>query len=413
MTIKFADKTILVAVETTYGTDAAPTGSANAIQIMDVSIVPMAGGTVTFDYVRPDLGARPKIPVNTHVTLSFAVAVAGRGTAGQVPGYGVLFRGCGMSQTTHAAAAIQASPATSVGTPTGTFTYVAGDAYAGAVPRTVTLTCTTGGGSGVAEFTVGAPAAGPYAAYSQTGVVMTDEASFVLPNSATITPTVGTAFQAGDAYTIDLLPAHVAYQPIGANEESLTIYFNMGGNRHRLTGVRGTFSLDLNIGAMPLWKFDFVGLHVDPDAASQPSVDLTPFRKPVIPGADNTRNFSLHGYAGAMSSLSLAMGVQAKQADWCGGLKEVEIGARDGSGRAVIKSPLISEHDFFGAARDATLGAMRIVHGTTAGNIVTIDCPAVQVSEPTYGQKEGTATLELPLTLVPVDGNDEIVIRVM
>jgi len=76
MPLKFRDKTLLAKIEAAYGQDAAPTGNANAIQVMDVTITPQDGETVTHDFVRPDLGARPQIPVNTHVTMEFSVSVA-------------------------------------------------------------------------------------------------------------------------------------------------------------------------------------------------------------------------------------------------------------------------------------------------------------------------------------------------
>ena len=81
-TFKLARKTVLLAKkESVYGTDAAPTGLADAIQITDPAVTPLAGGKVTHNYLRPELGASPSIPVNKHVLCSFAVAMAGAGAA--------------------------------------------------------------------------------------------------------------------------------------------------------------------------------------------------------------------------------------------------------------------------------------------------------------------------------------------
>jgi len=413
MPLKFRDKTLLAKVETAYGQDAAPTGAANAIQVMDVTITPQDGETVTHDYVRPDLGARPQIPVNTHVSMEFSVSVAGSGAAGTAPAYGPLLRGCGMAEVISASASTQASPATNVGTPTGTFTYVAAGAFAGVVPRTVQLTCTTGGGSGVAAFTVSAPAAGPHAAINQTGVVMTDATPFALANGATITPTVGTNFQVGDTYTIALAPAHVSYQPVGEDEESLTLYFNMAGNRHKVLGARGSVAPEFQAGQLPRFRFKVTGLYVGPDASAQPTVTLTPFKEPVPVNNANTPDFTIHGYSAVLRSLTLDLGVQARHRDYPNSAAVV-IADRVGSGSVVIEAPAISDKDFFAAALPpVTLAPLALVHGISAGNIVAVVAPKVQVIKPRYGDDQGIATLEMDLVPTPDAGNDELVITVM
>lgn len=412
MPLKFRDKTLLAKIETTYGTDAAPTGAANAIQVMDLAIVPQDGETVTHDYVRPDLGARPQIPVNTHVSLEFSVSAAGSGTAGTAPGYGALLRGSGMAEVISAAASTQASPALSVGTPTGTFTYTAGSAFTGSVPRTVTLTCTTGGGSGVAAFTVSAPQAGAHAATSQAGVVMTDAAPLTLANGATIVPTVGTSFVSGDTYTLLLQPAHVTYQPVGSGEESLTLYFNLGGNRHKVLGARGSVAGEFQAGQLPRFRFKFLGLYVGPDASAQPTVVLTPFKQPLPVNNANTPDFSLHGYAGVVKALTLDLGVQTKHRDFINSASVV-IADRQGSGSVSMEAPAIGTKDFFSTALNATLGPLSLVHGITAGNIVALTAPKVQVIKPRYGDDQGIAVLEMDLVPTPDDGNDEFVITLM
>lgn len=412
MTLKFRDKTLLAKIEASYGQDAAPTGGANAIQVMDVTITPQDGETVTHDYVRPDLGARPQIPVNTHVSMEFSVSVAGSGTAGTAPAYGPLLRGCGMAEVISAAASIQASPATDVGTPAGGFTYVAAGAFTGLVPRTVQLACTTGGGTGVAAFTVSAPAAGPHAAVNQAGVVMTDGAALALANGATITPTVTDNFQVGDTFTIKVMPAHVAYQPAGSDEESLTLYFNMAGNRHKVLGARGSVATEFQQGQLPRYRFKFVGLYVGPDSSAQPSVTLAPFKQPLPVNNANTPDFSVHGYSAVLKSLTLDLGVQARHRDYVNSAAVV-IADRAGSGSVAIEAPAISTKDFFAAALAATLGPLGIVHGITAGNIVAVDAPKVQVIKPRYGDDQGIATLEMDLVPTPDAGNDELVITVM
>lgn len=112
MGIKFKSKTLLAKIETVYGTDAAPTGAANAILAMNVEISPMEGQDVTRDLERPTLGADPMIPVGVHSVLSFDVELVGSGTLGTAPAWGPLMRMCGIAQTVTAGVKVEYAPIT-------------------------------------------------------------------------------------------------------------------------------------------------------------------------------------------------------------------------------------------------------------------------------------------------------------
>ena len=53
-------------------------------------------------------------------------------------------------------------------------------------------------------------------------------------------------------------------------------------------------------------------------------------------------------------------------------------------------------------------GPLSVVHGTTAGNIVELAAPAVEIGKPTQGQTDGIVNYSLPLSLCPVSGLDEL-----
>ena len=59
-----------------------------------------------------------------------------------------------------------------------------------------------------------------------------------------------------------------------------------------------------------------------------------------------------------------------------------------------------------------TLGALQIVHGTVAGNIVQVDAPKVQLLEPSYGESQQLVTIAAGLRLTPDTGDDDIKITV-
>lgn len=90
---------LLAKIETTYGTDATPSGAANAIQVLDVRFTPLEGQEESRDIVTPYMGHPGVILTGIHQMIEFGVEIAGAGVAGAVPGYGALLRACGLAET--------------------------------------------------------------------------------------------------------------------------------------------------------------------------------------------------------------------------------------------------------------------------------------------------------------------------
>lgn len=413
MALKWRKKALLVKMESQYGVDSGPTGLANAIQALDVEITPLEAEALRRGIMKPHLGQNPAVLVGMHARLSFGIELAGSGTAGTPPPYGPILRACAMAETSFTGnATIMDSPARDSGSPSGDFSYTKGDPFTEHMTRTVTLTCTTGGGSGVAAFTVAAPAAGNLAPYNQTGVVMTDAGSFALPGGATILPTVGTSFQVGDTFEIDLHPPRTEYDPVSEGEESVTSYLNLDGQLHPLVGCRGTLRAVAGANAFPRLNADMIGLFVDPLASALPTVDYSGFRDPAPSNKANTVDFSVHGFAGKLSTLELDLANQVRFRALVND-ESVVLDDRAGTGRLVIDAPTLGDKDFFAAAKANTLGALTWTHGLSSGDCVALDAPAVQIEAPRYVNDQGTVQLEMPLGLVPTDaGDDELKITV-
>ena len=96
--------------ETTYGTDAAPTGAANAILAQNVKLTPMAATEVTRQHARPYQGARPALLVGKHMKITFEVEAKGSGTAGTAPGFAVLLRSCKLAEVIVADTSVTYNP---------------------------------------------------------------------------------------------------------------------------------------------------------------------------------------------------------------------------------------------------------------------------------------------------------------
>lgn len=94
-------QTVITAkIETTSGTDAVPTGAANAIQVTDFSVTPLDANNVETNVLLPYFGGSPALVGTASVKCSFSVLVAGSATAATAPAWGALLLGCGMAETT-------------------------------------------------------------------------------------------------------------------------------------------------------------------------------------------------------------------------------------------------------------------------------------------------------------------------
>ena len=206
--------------------------------------------------------------------------------------------------------------------------------------------------------------------------------------------------------------ATATYTPVSSSFSSVTIYYNVDGVLHKLTGCRGNVEIDLKARQIPVFKFTFTGLYNAPTDTVLPTVSYTAFQTPLAANSDNSSGFSLFSYSGALESLSLNFnnGVQYRSLI---GAEDVLMTDRQLSGQVVFEAPTIAAKDFFSLALGTTLGALDITHGTTAGNKVQISSSRVNVTNPTYQDQNGIQMLQVPMRLIPSSaGNDEVSIVV-
>ena len=97
---RFLRNTVLLAkVETTTGTDASPTGSANAMLVSHISINPLQATNVNRDLVRGFYGSSEQLVGTASIEVSFTVELAGSGTPTTAPKWGALLEACGFAKT--------------------------------------------------------------------------------------------------------------------------------------------------------------------------------------------------------------------------------------------------------------------------------------------------------------------------
>ncbi|MHB1098252.1 MAG: phage tail tube protein [Burkholderiales bacterium] len=204
----------------------------------------------------------------------------------------------------------------------------------------------------------------------------------------------------------------VSYLPDTEGSHSITLHFSVDGVRYAMAGGRGNCSLKLAAKSIPLLSFKFTGMPHPVLDMSLPAPDLSGFVPPLAVTESNTGPVSLHGFSGSFSEISLDLGNSVYRRNLMGS-DSVLITDRSVRGSAILEMPRVSQKDFFAIAGTGFTGPLSLTHGTASGNIVKVDCPAVQVAEPQLSSSDNIEMLQLALDCLPESGDDEIRIRVM
>jgi hypothetical protein len=309
MSKKSRNAVLLAKIQPIAGTDAGPTGAANAIMAMNISAQPVSAEFAKRNNIKPYLGNMGSVAVAVHAEISFEVELAGAGAAGTVPAYGVLLRGSAMGET----------------------------------------------------ITVG---------------------------------------------------VDVQYAPVSNSMEFVTMHYNLDGILCKMTDAKGTVSFELNAKGIPVMKFKFIGLYSTPTDADLPTdVDYSGFKDPVAVNKSNTPTAALHGVAGKVQTVSIDLANQLVYRNLIG-VEKVEVTDRQPTGSFVMELESIATKDWFTTIEKGTLGTLAVVHGKTAGNIVELAAPKVQVLEPSFSDSDGITMLNCKLDIQPNTGNDEVVLIV-
>ena len=303
-------RTILLKTESSYGSDASPTGSANAVLVRDLNIEPIQSDEVERTTIRAYLGNYDVLLANQRVNVTFDVEMAGSGTAGTEPHYSPALKACGLAVTT------------------------------------VSITSNT-------------------------------------------------------------------YAPVSSSFSSCTIYVNIDGVNHAITGARGTFSIACNVNEIPVISFNLVGKYNAPADVSLPTCTYQKQADPLIFKNDNVSNFEIFGSSMALQNWNFDMNNETVYRELIGSTatKEVLITDRKPSGTLSIEAPSLSSKNFFTIATGSATGTNKFLHGTTAGNKVEVSCPQTDITTPSYEDSDGVQLLSLPFTAIPSSGNDELSIK--
>ena len=193
----------------------------------------------------------------------------------------------------------------------------------------------------------------------------------------------------------------VTYAPVATPSDSVTLFVNYDGVRQIVKGCRGTFSINCEVNNIPRISFSLTGLYTAATDDALPTVTTSNQATPLIFRNGSTSNFSIFGFAAALQSWNLDFNNEVIYRELVGGTKEVLITDRRPSGTAVVEAVALSSHNFFTDATSTSTGTNTWLHGTTAGNKVTVSCPQTDLGQPTYEESDGITMLSLPFTATP------------
>jgi len=198
------------------------------------------------------------------------------------------------------------------------------------------------------------------------------------------------------------------YSPVTSSIESLYMKFWMGATLHAIKGARGTAKITADAQGIPIVRWTYTGLWVAPSEAAAASPTLTGFRKPAIVNKANTPTFTVNAVALVMRNFSLDLGNQVEPRLLVGSEAVLITDHREQIDFTCEAVP-VSTLDPYGLANAQTTVAVNLVHGVTAGNIVTIAAPYAEFRRPTgYQQNQGIAEWPLSMLCLPSAGNDQV-----
>lgn len=200
----------------------------------------------------------------------------------------------------------------------------------------------------------------------------------------------------------------VTYAPVSASFSSCTIVYNVDGVQHKLTGARGTVSMNCQLGQIPVLQFEMTGIYNAPTDTAAPAVTYSNQATPLLFKEGNTSAFQFFSYSGCLSAVSFNLANQIVYRELIGCTKEVLITDRKPAGEVMIEAPTIATKDYFTLSLGSATGNLTFLHGTTAGNRVTFTASQVDVTQPSYSDQDGIQMLQLPYVALPTTaGNNE------
>lgn len=200
------------------------------------------------------------------------------------------------------------------------------------------------------------------------------------------------------------------YAPVSSGEPLICLYGYLDGILFKMLDAKGTVSFETNPKGIPVMKFTFMGTYSTPTDAALVTADYSAFVQPLTVSRATTPTLTIHGIAACVSQFTfdVANALVWRELINCGGAYSAD---RKPAGNVTMELTSVATKNWAEEVRLGITGAVQLVHGVTAGNIVQIDMPSTQfTSEPTISDDNSVAMIAMGFSIMPNVGNDELVL---
>lgn len=212
-------------------------------------------------------------------------------------------------------------------------------------------------------------------------------------------------------------PSRVEYTPVSTVLKTLTIYWYDDGVLHKMTGAMGNCKLSAKVGDRPKLMFDFMGVDAGVSAAANPSVTLTAWKTPPTMAKANVVDltfgctYSLGALAGGTvvpsTGIELDLGNSVNFVALLSN-ERIDITDRQVSGHFDLDLTAAQEVANMAIVKANTVQSLGLTIGTATGNKIILFAPAVQLTNPTKQEINGSRLVGYDCRVVPLAGNDEL-----
>ena len=364
--MKLTRRTVIQAVaESIYGTD--PGSGYAGLLAREGAQIQVGGDQVVRDTLRDSLSPRGHVIGLKRVDITLPLELRGAGDTGgtlDVPELDALFKACVMAREDGAKIALTNT--------SGTF------------ERGETVTNTT------QSDTVGtvADVDGSTLYIRDLQNMPADTESLSGGTSGATADVSGTP---ADAYV---------YRPASTspdNQDSVTLHYFVDGIRHVVSGVRGSFSLNLEVGQIPQISFSLSGLYTAPTDQSNASPSYLALVPETVVGAGLTIG-SLDTSLVAVTAVSADLGNAVNPRDdiqAASGRKAFIITGRDPTGSVDPDAETLANFNPYTDWENANDVALAVGIGSALGKRVRVVMPTTQYTELPYGDRNGIVTYQL------------------
>lgn len=202
----------------------------------------------------------------------------------------------------------------------------------------------------------------------------------------------------------------VTYSRVSGGFESASLYADLDGILHKMVGMRGSPKLTFTYRKAPLWTFDMQAIFVPLVDGNITGAVYDAFKEPLAVNKANTPTFNLFGVNGlVMYEAAFDWGNQVEYRNPVN-YEGVDIVDSKPVGSVKFEATTVAAKNWVNAVRDGEKGALALVHGMVAGNIIAVNAPKVKLGEISNDNESGIVVYSTPTEYMPNggSGNNEI-----